>query len=333
MNRERRAFFVRRVKGKLRRTLDEWLHPRRTRELRRQRGEAKARALALIAPLHAGGPRIARDCSCIIFSKDRPLQLDALVRSYKAMLQPLPPIALTYGASDARYRRAYEEVVRRHADVITYSEYREDAGFHDSLVRLVARATSDALFFLVDDNIFTRPVPLDELLAYDLRTHVPSLRMHEKLDWCYNHFTAQPVPPAHDDHALDAAHFVWRYAEGRYDWCYPLSLDGHLFDRAEIRAVVEHISFHSPNSLELGMQLFNDRFLPRYGVSFRAPVMINVPCNKIQKENDNPHAGSYHQSELLEVWERGLEIDTGTLRGFANTAAHQDVTFHFVPRL
>lgn len=329
---DRRKFFVRRVKDKLRRTLAEILHPRLTRQKREHGHAQKALALDLI-DAHYKLPRTYQTVTCIVFSKDRPLQLNALIQSYKTHLEPVPKILLTYGSSTESFKQAYEEVIARHRDVIVDTSYRQDSEFRVSFISLVHKVTTDALFFLVDDNIFTRPVPLTELLAYDMRKFVPSLRMHEKLSWCYNQFIAQPLPPSHSEVIQKRSHFAWLYKEGLYDWRYPLSLDGHLFDTQEIKTIIDHIEFSSPNSLELAMQVYNDGFLERFGVSFSYPVIINVPCNKIQRENDNPHAGTYHQKDLLVIWQKGLEIDVRKMENFDNKSAHQgDVNFSFIPR-
>lgn len=269
---------------------------------------------------------------CIIFSKDRPLQLNTLIASYKYFVADAPKISITFGSSNDRYKNSYLEVFERHKDIIKEIDFREDDQFQKSLLSIVNKVESKSLFFLVDDNIFTREITISSLANYDLRKTTPSLRMHEKLEWCYNQYAKQKLPPIYSENLLNELHFSWVYDEGEFDWNYPLSLDGHLFDTEEIKIILNNIDFNSPNSLELNMQLFNEIFKFRRGVAYKKPVMVNVPCNRIQDEINNPFAQTYHQEELLEKWEYGLEIDFKKISNIVNTAAHQSVEFSFVKR-
>jgi hypothetical protein len=329
MQSKRTTFIALRILDRLRRIFIALRNPFHFLAMKRRKNQQKLKAYELINKLER---KTDSTSHCVMFSKDRPLQLNALISSYKFFIKDAPKISITYGSSNERFKKSYLEVLERHRDIIEHIDYREDHQFQQSFLSIVDKVKTKSIFFLVDDNIFTREITISELANYDLASHIPSLRMHEKLEWCYNRFVRQKLPPFYDDLTQDKTHFSWLYSEGECDWNYPLSLDGHIFDTEEMKIILHHIEFNSPNSLELGMQLFNDTFKKRKGVSFKKPVIVNVPCNRIQDEIDNPYAQTYHQDELLEKWEQGLEIDFKKISHLINKSAHQSIKFDFISR-
>jgi hypothetical protein len=69
----------------------------------------------------------------------------------------------------------------------------------------------------------------------------------------------------------------------------------------------------------------------RTGAGYRKSKIVNIPCNKVQKENKNI-CGSIHQDFLLEQWMKGYQMDYRSLYGFPNVSAHQEIPFDLVKR-
>jgi hypothetical protein len=145
---------------------------------------------------------------------------------------------------------------------------------------------------------------------------------------CYTLQKEQPLPEFRNH---ESGFLTWKWNEGRYDWGYPLSLDGHLFSTAELRAMVRHTVFSAPNSLEKALQSFGDLFLPRYGACFAESRIVNIPVNKVQTEIDN-RSGGVHQDELLEKWEKGMRMDYRRLYDTVNESAHQELPIQLLAR-
>src|SRR5262249_7004899 len=146
-------------------------------------------------------------------------------------------------------------------------------------------------FFLVDDDVFISPVDIADFAAADTSRQVASLRLGRCLRRSYVIDAEQPLPEF--ETTGDEGHGVeklrWHWSAGALEWGYPLSLDGHLFDGSEFTDMAELLSFHSPNSLEVSMQRFQRVFRLREGVCYPEPVLVNVPCNRVQTEIPNRH--------------------------------------------
>jgi len=186
-------------------------------------------------------------------------------------------------------------------------------------------------FFLVDDVVIIENVDMADFVKFSTDEFVPTLRLGTNLSECFTQKKQQPQPSFIPDRIADRDKVVWQWTDGRYDWGYPLSLDGHLFSTREIIVLTDFIDFRAPNSYESNLQRFNRLFLPRLGVGYRKSKIVNIACNKVQTENENI-CGNVHQDYLLEQWQSGLQMDYRRLYGFANKSAHQDIPFHLVRR-
>ena len=282
------------------------------------------------------------DAGGIIFSKDRPLQLDALIRSYVLHVAPQAPLTVVFDASTGAYQQAYEEVAHLHeSPVIQFILEKEQGGFRKALVALVVTASTDTLFFLVDDIVFTEDVQLRRLAELALEGHVPSMRLGRNLTSSYTMQRRQPLPPMKrmiisSDQGSSVSPstsdlWAWRWRSGELDWAYPLSVDGNVFATDEIRRCILQAEFTAPNSLEDALQSHVGVFLPRWGICYEKSRLVNIPMNRVQNAIPNQH-GSIHQDDLLALWARGQRLDVRALSGFRNSSAHEEVPVAFIER-
>lgn len=86
----------------------------------------------------------------IIFSKDRPLQLDCLLRSIKKNLKEVNDIKVLY---KTKFVESYDKLKKRYPDVI----FIEETFFHADFIRLV-KESSKYIGLFVDDCILFREV-------------------------------------------------------------------------------------------------------------------------------------------------------------------------------
>jgi hypothetical protein len=119
--------------------------------------------------------------------------------------------------------------------------------------------------------------------------------------------------------------WLWKY--GELDWKYPLSLDGHIFKRMEILALLKTLDFDSPNRLEEKLQKFQAVFSWRLGVCYAKSRLVNIPYNRVNTDIKNRH-GSVHQENMLRIWNKGYRIDRKSYYGIVNESAHQEFPLH-----
>jgi len=266
---------------------------------------------------------------CVAFSKDRALQLHALITSYLEKVTSPVPIHILYQTSTPSHRKAYEEVIDIFSNKnISFTKQDSDNSFRSNLISLLQSVLSEKIFFLVDDVLFIEDFDIEDFVKLDTDKFVPTLRMGLNLNKCYTLQKDQSLPEFIPAKIKDNDKITWQWDQGVYDWSYPLSLDGHFFSSQEIITMIQLIDFSAPNSLEDQLQKFRRFFLFRKGIAYNKSRIVNIPCNKVQNENKNIH-GNWHQDFLLEQWQKGYQMDYRQLYGVNNISAHQEISFNF----
>lgn len=226
--------------------------------------------------------------SCIIFSKDRALQLESLLRSIKEnCLTPLADIFVLYRASNQEYFDGYVKVRRK--EILPNINWIEEASFKNDLISISNKIDGTShIMFLVDDNIVFRPFAADELLKNFSKRH---LFISLRADMGYN----EPTP----GFISNQKYLEWRWRSfkktNKYvTWHYPFSVDGNIFHASDIQRILSEIDFKAPNSLERKMQKRRSAIWlwPKYkALAPLNAVVFNNPLNRVQTEGQTWNAG------------------------------------------
>jgi hypothetical protein len=290
--------------------------------------------LSSLVDLHTGHSLNADDPppSCIVFSMDRALQLHALLSSYFENVQEPLPVHILYRTSSRAHQTAYDEVLSLFQERRITTVVQESRGsFKKQLIDILGSLETSKVLFLVDDIIFIENVDMHDFTKFDTRTMIPSLRMGANLKRAYTVQQNQVLPPFIPQAIKDEGKLCWVWADGEYDWAYPLSVDGHLFSAQEISILAKYTNFDSPNTFEANLQVWVKYFKTRYGVCYKKSKILNIPANRVQSDVNNIH-GTVHQDYLLKQWNRGMQMDYRSLYGLVNESAHQDMPITFINR-
>lgn len=272
----------------------------------------------------------------VIFSKDRPIQLDLTLKTNRKYSTPkIKNEIVIYKASDDRIENAYRQVAKenKHTTFIKETDFREDL--------LNCLDNKEYILFLVDDCIFTRKYSIKDALFYLNLCEGAlgfSLRLGVNTTYCYSLNILNELPEMQtmrneDRNGVYA--FNWQSIKNG-DFAYPLEISSSIYRLSDIRPLLEHIYFFSPNSLEWGMYMnlfnYNNRpFLLCYDIS---PAFCN-PINRVQTENTNRTGinPEYSIENLLRLYENGYRIDDKLFEGFVSNACHdeQDIDFIKIP--
>lgn len=212
--------------------------------------------------------------SFIIFSKDRPCQLDLLLRSIQRFVHVEHSVRVLTKASEHQYKIGYGMLAREHQ-----VEIRQETVFKDDTLNLVMAVRTPLICFLVDDCVFINDLKEEPRLGP--RTSTFSLRL-SGADWDWTN----------DD---------------RQDYRYPYSLDGDLFRTLEVRAVIGNAAFTNPNELEDVFQARKTSAKP-FTQGFIVPKVVNIPDNLVNLTHPNPTNGGDAQI-LNHQYLDGFRID------------------------
>jgi hypothetical protein len=261
----------------------------------------------------------------IVFSKDRPLQLDAALRSMRDTCRDPErlDIRVIAVASDDATALAYATLSRE----LPYATIVPERGFKPTLVESLRN--SRHVLFVVDDTLFVRDWSagdaLDALNA-DPDALGVSLRLGLNTTYCYSLDAEQAAPPM--TRASDAwVSYAWESAE--HDFGYSLEVSTSIYRTSDLWPLIEQGNYTSPNSFEQMLASARPaagRHRPRL---LCAPISIAfcAPMNRVQETHQNRHSGREELSAaaLRDLFVAGRRIDTDAMLGFVPLACHQEI--------
>jgi hypothetical protein len=248
------------------------------------------------------------NCEAICFSKDRALQLHALLLSYFKYVTNPVKIYILYTYSNDRHRISYETLIK------LFNGYNisfiKENNFKNDLENLLAKIKSEKCFFMTDDALFIEEIDLHDFIKFNPSIAIPSLTKGLDLTYCFSYARNQALPRFIVTPELGPDRKCWNWADASEspDWAYPLSVDATLFDKVEIEILIRNTPYKAPNTLESNLQYYLDLFIYRKGVCFEKVKYVNVPCNMVQTEFSNKTTGEYDADFLLKQWEEGNRI-------------------------
>jgi hypothetical protein len=261
----------------------------------------------------------------VVFSKDRPLQLDAALASL--LLRCTDPqrmeINVLYTTSSAYQEGLYRQLSLEYPGIV----FRRERHFREDVLALVAGARYVA--FVVDDALFVRAFSLrsviEELEANDSAIGF-SLRLGTNTTYCYPVDAEQDLP---EFTAVRPGVLAHRWPGARHDFGYPFDLSSSVYRSADIEPLLRHIPFTNPNLMEGRLAERAAASGPRQPVllCFERSVAFCIPANLVQTVAKNRAGARADETPgaLAAAFERGCRIDVASYEDFPNTACHQDV--------
>lgn len=275
----------------------------------------------------------------IVFSKNRPLQLDLCLSSIKKNLPECSQTIVIYKNSED-FIAAHETLEREHPDVQFWPQ---DLSLFRDTYQAAISADNDYINFLTDDDIVFMNIPVDYSLLKDsdiaclslrmglnvcYRGHGNSIQTEDQLDAYLN--MAHLATFGGDVNKLSAIHddmLLWKRTVKPYGsyWSYSLSLDGHVFDGPSIVEMLDELCYleeryssrwkQTPNELEGALQRFWTT-TPDFMISPKHSRVVNSPNNKVQDTHNLNVSGEHHACDekyLLGKYLNGSRINVDYL--------------------
>jgi hypothetical protein len=257
--------------------------------------------------------------NCVIFSKDRAMQLDACLRSIERLGPYAGPIAVVWKATTPEFGEGYRllDLGRRVRLIPQSDDFRRD-------VMGTLDPNSEHTVFHTDDDVFFRRSPAAPILSDEFAAF--SFRLGHNTTYCYTLGRAQVVP----GQAVDGPVIAWDWTRAKDDFSYPMSLDGHVFQTRLLLRMLRRARFDNPNQLEEELHL--RRYLaPHTMLSFRESCLVSIPANVVSPTHRNRASDDAELSpEVLNArYLVGERIDLERMNFSGITSAHQEVPFAF----
>lgn len=240
--------------------------------------------------------------TCIVFSRNRALQLDALLRSIEKYSESSFDVYVQYSCSP-NHSQSYENLILKYGNALKYKFVREDS-FSVSLLDIIKGVKTQFLFFLVDDQVFVRPFNMNKIISVMKDKTFFSLRLGKSIT-DFGIFERKLFPKYNI--LPDYLRWSWKQNKDQKDWGYQFSVDGTVYKTMDVLCASMSIPFRAPNSFEDNM---NSVWLFRsdnVGMSYHEPVVINLIINASRQEKAYEHfeSGEYSPDDMLELWNVG----------------------------
>lgn len=261
----------------------------------------------------------------IIFSKDRPLQLDLCLQSINKNLKSSTRNIVIYKCSNEKYQASYDGLRIAYPNVEFWPQGK--SLLRDIHHSILTESENELFCFFVDDCIVYRNVSIDKETTTNMFNDDAVCCISLRLGTNINKRSHQGVffPDEIGKHAFLSKEWVMcsktsvRY--GNY-WSYSLSVDGHIFRRNDMYKMVNeliHVSKlynndkdwkNTPNTFEAQLQRFWT-VTPNIIICPTISAVVNSPNNKTQNSHPNQHGEvySYDQDSLLKLFLSGKRID------------------------
>jgi hypothetical protein len=227
---------------------------------------------------------------CLIFTKDRACQLDALLKSIDDNFPELGKITIIYKSRDHEFNLGYKRVM----DKFPQHNWMEETNLTQNIKDVVGNFTQPFCLTLVDDEIVTRDQSIKKslsLLAQQPDIHCISLRMGTNVNYTYTANVNSPQPAfsiyAHEDTHL--YNWNWKKQNPIADWGYPSCINSHIYRTVFFKNIVLPMNFRNVNVLE-GMLNAQRVMFPPHMICFEKPKTINI-ANNLTQTGQNRHSG------------------------------------------
>jgi glycosyltransferase involved in cell wall biosynthesis len=247
----------------------------------------------------------------LIFSKDRALQLDLCLRSWRASVKEdshakCCRVQVLYTASSEHHEVRYRRLMRDYHEV----EWVRQFHFLRDVKRIIR--TCPWCMFVVDDSVFLRPVDLGlvfrTLTAHGDRAMGFSLRLGRNIQQSYTLGSEQLLPgflPSGDPELL-----CWEWATAQGDFAYPLELSSSVYASALILNLLEGATLlRNPNELEQWLHEAGSILAAArpHLFSYASSACVSNPLNLVQQTAANRHA----RGPGLSAEDLGRRFDVG----------------------
>ena len=257
----------------------------------------------------------------IIFSKDRPLQLDLCLKSISKNFTNSSQNIVIYNNSD-EFAEAHKILEQEHPTVEFWPQ--GESLFKDVL-HAIRGAKNDYICFFTDDDICYMPFyctdfgflndPLISCMSLRMGLNIVerSANNQKYKDKCNFHYTS------------DKEIILWSKTIHYYGdyWSYDLSVDGHIFHKPNIESMLNELCYlqpikkwgNTPNVFESVLQRFwaSGR---NFMCSMPHSVVVNTPNNRVQDTHTENRSGDeydYTPQFLLSKYLSGQRIELESL--------------------
>jgi len=222
----------------------------------------------------------------LVFSFDRPLQLQALIKSLVQNQHVTRDVIVVYRSSSPAIGLSYQRVFNSFHNQIHLTTIQEDnGGLKPALLNAFNRIECSHYLLYVDDQVVFKSLTKAEAHAALTGADVFTYRLGLNTRYCYTLNKAQAIPP----YQIEGDIIYWSIGQGENDFRYPFSFDGTFIPSLYLKLCCRFLSYKGPNSLE-GAMNYSLWLAPILRLRMAAPShqkCVNFVLGRVQDEVAN----------------------------------------------
>lgn len=264
----------------------------------------------------------------IIFSKNRPFQLNSLLHSIYKNFDSNFYLTIYYKASTQQMDRNYKQlkIKWKFCDWVEESEKEGFKNKLESIIRTDIRHTG----FFVDDNLIFNKIKLLDFIDFIKHEEIGSLRLGLNTKYSYMRSKSVKYPKnlvfvSNGKEGLERNYYLnWKIKKTSMAWNYVRALDGSIFKTEFLLKILPKKDYSSPSQLEfrLNRNLYSD-----YNRSAFSPIVscvVNIPLNRVQDEVNN-QSMQLSEAYLNNLFEQELILDLGEINPWSIFSSHMEI--------
>lgn len=264
----------------------------------------------------------------IIYTKDRPAQLDLLLRSIKDKFKNVGGIGILWDYSTESFKEGYNKVIDKEYDLPIF--YIKQTNFEEDTETMISEMSSPYFLGLCDDDVFIKEMDCSKIVNKLYEENVSSISIKHGLDIICSYpddRTELPYPNFIEKESF--LKWEWRKYPIYSTWGYPTCINSYIYLKDYFLDLISNFHFNFPPNLEGGLNTNKEKF-KKYIVSFKELKLMNLPINRIQTYSlCNPFSKkySYPIEELNKKFLEGYVISTENIYNMKVNKSNDEVEF------
>jgi hypothetical protein len=273
-------------------------------------------------------------CCCVIFSKDRPLQLHATLESFRDNVEGInaQDVFVIIKASNLEFAKYYRKVKFQFQNFV----FIQENNFKQDLVSIVTNPYYSHVLFSVDDNIFSETFQMGyimQLTDRHLQSIGFSLRLGRNITFCHPMNQNQALKTYHN---IESDVLLWNWKDSELDFGYPLEISSSIYRTSLMKHLCQKLIYHNPNTLEHQLDLYKHNLSQSFPwiMSFQISKCFCIPMNITQEEYPNRHSDDpdFTIPVLLNEYQNGFKMNVREIYGRKTDSPHVVIKYNFIHR-
>lgn len=283
-------------------------------------------------------PILAEKVDIVIFSKDRPLQLEACCHSIEKFISPDTKgrVNVIFYPTAEEFDLAYQAVAQEYPSYSFRKQTEKGRQFGILLMAALHESSNRYIMFAVDDNIVKDFIDLQKCIdaLEETNSYAFFLRLGTNINYCFMQKRPMPLPSFRrikDDIC------AYTFKNGLMDWAYPNNVDMTIYRKKDVIKALSSLPLNDPWFESLWARRAN---LNQRGLFFEQSKIINLDINVVCDGRNIKQFSSEWQArlsefglqKLLELFNQGYRIDIDQFHGLNNESVHVCMEPNFIKK-